>query len=89
MRTILAGNSAYDRYVAGDRLALTAEEQAGLRVFRGMGNCTACHIGPTLTDEGFHNTGVAFRDGVLMDEGRSRATGRETDRGAFKNADVA
>ncbi|MBK9169657.1 MAG: c-type cytochrome [Bryobacterales bacterium] len=41
-------------------------------MFRGKGNCTACHIGPTLTDESLHNTGVAWRD--------SRLTGR----GAFK-----
>lgn len=54
VRTILAGNSAYDRYAAGDRAALTAEEQVGLGVFRGQGNCTACHTGPTFTDEAFH-----------------------------------
>ena len=37
----------------------------GLRIFRGKGDCAACHVGPTLTDETFHNTGVAWQDGTL------------------------
>jgi cytochrome c peroxidase len=37
-----------------------------------------------LTDERFHNTGVAWRDGSLQDEGRSAVTGAMEDRGAFK-----
>jgi cytochrome c peroxidase len=77
VRTILAGGSRYDKYVAGDREALTAIEREGLQVFRGKANCTACHIGPNLSDERFHNTGVAWRDGRLSDPGRE-------DRGAFK-----
>ena len=74
-----------------NRVLFIEEEQAGLRVFRGNGNCTQCHIGPTLTDEQFHNTGVAWRQrsdepagGTLFDVGRFQLTGRERDRGAFK-----
>jgi cytochrome c peroxidase len=37
-----------------------------------------------FSDERFHNTGVAWRDGQLQDEGRSVVTGRLEDRGAFK-----
>jgi cytochrome c peroxidase len=44
----------------------------------------ACHFGSTFTDERFHNTGVAVRDGVMTDEGRALVTGRDEDRGAFK-----
>lgn len=69
VRSILAGGSRVDRFVAGDRSALSAEEQAGLDVFRGKGNCTACHVGPTLSDGLIHNTGVAWRDGTLTDVG--------------------
>src|SRR5262245_5940354 len=60
-RSILTGDSRYDRFLNGDRSALSADEVAGLGVFRGKGSCIACHIGPTLTDEQFHNTGVAWR----------------------------
>ncbi len=84
VRSILSGDSPFDRYASGDREALTAEEQAGRALFRGKANCTACHLGPTFSDERFHNTGAALRSGRLMDHGRFIVTGREQDRGAFK-----
>src|SRR6478735_7986372 len=59
VRSILSGDSPYDRFVNGDRTALTAEQQAGLQIFRGKGNCSACHVGPNFSDERLHNTGVA------------------------------
>jgi cytochrome c peroxidase len=78
VRTILSGDSPYDRYVAGDRSALRAIQQKGLQLFRGKAACTACHLGPNLTDERFHVTGIG------NDEGRGKITGRPADRGAFK-----
>jgi cytochrome c peroxidase len=69
VRSILSGDSPYDRFINGDRAALSPQEQEGLRLFRGKANCTACHVGPTFTDERLHNTGVAWRDGKLSDEG--------------------
>jgi cytochrome c peroxidase len=92
VRSILSGNSRFDRFVNGDRGALSSEQQAGLRVFRGKGNCTACHVGPNFTDERFHNTGVAWQEspldsnglGRFQDEGRFVASGKNEDRGAFK-----
>jgi cytochrome c peroxidase len=74
LRSILSGNSPYDRFINGDRRALTAEAQRGLQIFRGRGNCTACHVGPTFTDERFHNTGVAWKNDRLNDEGRENGT---------------
>jgi cytochrome c peroxidase len=71
IRSILSGDSPYDRYIAGDRRALTADQQRGLQIFRNQGNCGACHSGPTFSDEGFHNTGVAWKDGKLTDQGRA------------------
>lgn len=84
VRTILSGDSRYDRYVAGDAGALDEEERMGLEVFRGKGNCVTCHLGPNLTDERFHNTGVGYTDGRFEDDGRFAVTGRESERGAFK-----
>ncbi|MDA2927910.1 cytochrome-c peroxidase, partial [Acidobacteria bacterium AH-259-G07] len=84
VRTILSGNSAFDRYMNGERDALSERERQGLRIFRGKGNCTACHLGPTFTDERFHNTGIAWRDGKLLDPGRFKVTGKAEDQGAFK-----
>jgi len=94
VRSILSGDSAFDRYQAGDRAALTDEQQAGLQIFLGKGRCSACHVGPNLTDEEFHNTGVAWAvgtgpdipeaTGAYRDVGRFGVTGRPDDLGAFK-----
>jgi cytochrome c peroxidase len=84
VRSILSGDSPFDRFLAGDRDALSGEQQTGLRLFRGRGNCTSCHVGPTLTDEQFHNTGVAWTDENLKDVGRFAVSGALADRGAFK-----
>ncbi|MBI4477724.1 MAG: c-type cytochrome, partial [Acidobacteria bacterium] len=69
VRSILSGNSPYDRFINGERTALSADQQAGLQIFRGKGNCTACHVGPNLTDERPHNTGVAWREDRFADPG--------------------
>ena len=69
VRSILSGDSPFDRFLNGDRNALTPEQKQGLQVFRGKGNCTACHVGPNFTDERLHNTGIAWRDGKLADAG--------------------
>ena len=78
VRSILSGDAPYDRFINGDRSALTSQQQIGLQIFRGKGNCTACHVGPTFSDEKLHNTGVAWRStgftpvaqhGVFADEG--------------------
>ncbi|MFB3076310.1 MAG: cytochrome-c peroxidase, partial [Candidatus Methylomirabilales bacterium] len=84
VRTIFSGDSSFDRYLNGERDALSEREREGLRIFRGKGNCTVCHVGPNFTDERFHNTGIAWRDGELLDPGRSEVTGKTEDQGAFK-----
>jgi len=69
VRTIRSGDSRFDRYAAGNQRALNDVEKAGLDVFRGKARCTTCHPGPNFTDENFHNTGIAWRDGKLTDQG--------------------
>ena len=80
VRTILSGNSPFDRYMAGDSSAMSATELSGLRLFTGKAGCSNCHVGPNFTDERFHNTGA----GNGSDAGRASVTGRAEDRGAFK-----
>ena len=80
VRTILSGNSPYDRYVQGNRDALTAEQKLGLQVFRGKAGCGSCHLGPNLTDERFHNTGI----GADGEPGHFAASRDPGDMGAFK-----
>jgi cytochrome c peroxidase len=84
VRTIRSGDSRFDRYSAGRTDSLNSSEKAGLQLFRGKGGCSACHIGPNFTDEKFHNTGVAWHDGHITDEGRFAFSGDQRDHGAFK-----
>jgi len=84
VRTIRSGGSRFDRYMAGDATALSDSEKIGLALFRGKANYVACHVGPNFTDEQFHNTGVAWREGALADEGRFAVTRDPRHRGAFK-----
>ena len=84
VRTIASGNSRYDRHISGNDKVLSDEEILGLDLFRCKGRCSVCHSGANLTDDSFHNTGVAWRSGVLQDPGRFKVTGRIEDRGAFK-----
>ena len=94
LRTIRSGDSPYDRFLDGATDALSADAQLGLTVFRGKGRCTICHREPTFTDEGFHNTGVAWRPapatdagtatGEFQDDGRFAVTSNARERGMFK-----
>ena len=93
-RTVLVGNSPFDRYLFGDdKEAMSAEAIRGLEVFRDpeKGNCEVCHIideeqgFAIFTDNKFHNLGVgAELDGSLADIGRFEQTQVEADKGAFK-----
>jgi len=65
-RTVVAGNSAFDRYYyAGEHDALAENEGRGLELFLGKGRCVSCHrIEQTqalFTDNRFHNIGVGFK----------------------------
>ncbi|MEB3299312.1 MAG: cytochrome c peroxidase [Candidatus Sericytochromatia bacterium] len=84
-RTLVSGPSRVDRYVAGDRKALTREEKLGLFVFTGKGSCTMCHRGPALSDGAFHALGLPpLTPGASADPGRMALTGQASDLGAFR-----
>jgi len=86
VRTILSGNSPYDRFQAGDTHALSPAALRGLGHFEGKSHgqgCISCHAGFNFTDEGYHNLGVGL-DKEDPDLGRYAVTNREADKGAFK-----
>lgn len=84
VRSIRAGDSPFDRLTAGDRTALTPLQREGLELFQGRARCDRCHLGALFSDEEFHNTGVAWRDGAPADSGRFVVTRRAQDIGAFR-----
>ena len=61
-RTLISFNAPYDRYLQGDKSAMTPEAVRGMALFIGKANCVACHLGPNFTDGKFHNTGVTGSD---------------------------
>lgn len=61
-RKLVTGESAFDRWVAGDEAAMGPEAVRGLQLFVGVGQCTLCHSGPGLTDREFHNLALPTRD---------------------------
>ena len=83
-RTILSGNSAWDRHVyLNDEAALNDSAKRGLVLFEGKALCTRCHVGFNLTDGQFHNIGVGMAKSD-PDKGRYEVTKQEKDMGAFK-----
>ena len=82
-RTVISGPSPYDRWLAGERDAMSAEAVRGMKLFNGKGHCVACHSGPTFSDQSFHNLGVAM-DKPKPDLGREAHTKNAKDRGKFK-----
>ncbi|MBT2557818.1 cytochrome-c peroxidase [Hymenobacter sp. ISL-91] len=88
-RTLISGNSRFDRYNRGDQDLLTADEVRGMELFsihpngrlRG-GNCGDCHTGTLQTDRNFRNNGLDATFGP--DRGLGALTGRPTDNGKFR-----
>jgi cytochrome c peroxidase len=80
-RTVLTGNSPYDRYMAGDKTAMSPAAIGGMALFNDekRANCAACHKGPNFSDSDFHNTGIGADDPA-----RSAVTHQGKDVGAFK-----
>ena len=91
-RTVIAGNSAFDRWYYGkDEDAVDDAVKRGFDIFKDpkKGNCEVCHSmqeGSALfTDNKYHNLGVGVDDeGNLTDLGRHAVTNKDGDQGAFK-----
>jgi cytochrome c peroxidase len=58
-RLLGCGPSRFDQWMHGSASALSRSEQRGAQVFVGPGNCAGCHSGPFLSDQQFHNVGLA------------------------------
>jgi len=82
-RTVVSGNSPYDRHQAGEKDAMSEAARRGMAVFNAKGNCMTCHAGFNFTDESYHNLGVGMAASE-PDLGRYEVTKADVDRGAFK-----
>lgn len=67
-RTLVQTDTPFDDYMRGDDEALTEQQKNGLDLFAGKAGCSACHNGPLLSDEQYHNLGVPPYAGWEEDE---------------------
>jgi len=98
-RTLISGNSRYDRYLQG-RDTLSASEERGLKLFFGeKAECFHCHAGFNFNDQvvhastqvldtPFHNTGLYNVGNTgnfpLGNQGLFETTAKAGDRGLFR-----
>ncbi len=66
-RTILSANTPLDRYLKGDKTALSDDARMGLAIFTGKGQCAECHYGVNLCDDKFYALGVPENPEHLSD----------------------
>jgi cytochrome c peroxidase len=91
-RSLVTGNTPYDRYVSGDVTALDAAQVRGMNDFRQL-DCIRCHTGPAFNGAALvpgtpwvmtfptnrHSPYVASYE-LTRDQGRFEWSGREQDR---------
>lgn len=78
-RTLITPNSPFDRFLSGDREAISADAQKGWELFQKKG-CNGCHSGPNFSN------GYFFRIIVpgSTDLGRYEVTKKEEDKYKFR-----
>ena len=81
-RTIIGGNTAFDRWKAGDQTAISQSVYRGSNIFQAI-KCNNCHDGILFTDQQYHNVGIGM-DQKDPDLGRGKITNKPEENGAFK-----
>ena len=95
-RTLITPDSPYDKYVKGDKKAMTAQQVSGMETFAATG-CTSCHSGAAFNGpkmefgQGFYTKFPTFADNIYnkkydlsADKGREEATGKVADAHMFR-----
>jgi len=64
-RTLLSGDSPFDRFIAGDQNAISEAARRGWELFKGKARCITCHefnpSSPFFTDFKYHNIGIGMK----------------------------
>lgn len=83
-RSIVSRPTNFDRFVKGNKKALTDQQVFGLHLFRTKARCVNCHSGPFFTDNDFHNDGLTYFRRKYEDLGLYNITKKPEDVGKFK-----
>lgn len=88
-RSLITPNARFDRYLRGDKNAITREETEGYRLFKSYG-CASCHQGVNVGGNMYQKLGVmrdyfkALGPNQKADLGRFNVTQQEQDRHVFR-----
>jgi cytochrome c peroxidase len=89
-RTLITPHSPYDRYVSGDKSALSAQQVRGMEKVAELG-CTSCHSGPAFNGPGMFQKFPVISDGYWeaqyhfkKDKGLAEVSKNEADEHLFK-----
>jgi cytochrome c peroxidase len=83
-RTIVSGESKFDRFISGESTLFTDEELRGLHLFRTKAGCINCHNTPLFSDDKFHNDGLSMFGMEGEDLGKYNQTNNPKDAGLFR-----
>ena len=81
-KTLVTPNAPFDRYLRGDKDAITQEQKDGYALFRTRG-CISCHNGRNIGGNLYSKFGV-MQDAKTNDLGRYNVTKKERDKYYFK-----
>lgn len=82
--TLVTPNSRFDKWLKGDKKAITDQELAGYNLFKSSG-CIACHNGPAVGGNTFQKMGIVEPyKATSGGDGRSAVTGKDADRFNYK-----
>jgi cytochrome c peroxidase len=83
-KTLETSNTPFDRYVAGDSLAMSESAIRGRELFMSdKAKCFDCHFTPDFTGDEFRNIGI-YDGKKYIDKGRYEMTKQVQDLGKFK-----
>jgi cytochrome c peroxidase len=61
-RTIVSSDAPFDRWLQGDKGAISLSAKRGFALFNGKADCAKCHSGWRFTDDSFHDIGLRGDD---------------------------
>ena len=98
-RTLIAGNSPFDRYQFQGEKSLLPGAERGLALFRGRAQCAGCHVinhsDALLTDNLFHSLGIGWQriqqrvPGLTTRLAQARQQNRSLDATVLSEEDLA
>lgn len=81
-KTLITPNAPFDKYLRGDKKALSKEAKEGYELFKTKG-CILCHQGVNIGGDMYNKFGIYSESGS-KDLGRYDVTHKERDKGYFK-----